>query len=357
MIISFLISITSSVVASERFFFDNETSRILHLSNKLDEKIENISLIYKNDEANHYLQQIMDKLFPEYANLFRVRILLSTDVNAFALANGSIYFTLGLLAKIDNEAQVAAVLAHEGAHCVLSHQLNQRRKTKDILTNFENFDADKSLTYLSEYSIDSEYKADELGLKKLAIAGYNPTGVISMLQILAQEELDDSNNEIESFQTHPETQKRIDKLTTLINDKTGEHNKASYQKYLAIFRTKVFELYLSKYKFQSVLLSIEGMKESSDHTYKTWFYIGEAYRQRDDLGDNKKAESAYLNALKINPLYTFSYQALGILYLKRGELNKALNMFDQYLSLKSGKNINPYIMLYHSEIKTKLAQQ
>ena len=75
------------------------------------------------------LQRLNIDLLPHiiYPDI-RVRIVDSPSLNAFALPNGSIYINTGMLTRLDNEAQLATVLAHEGVHFTHKHSWQQRRK-------------------------------------------------------------------------------------------------------------------------------------------------------------------------------------------------------------------------------------
>ena len=57
--------------------------------------------------------------------VFDVKIVVIKDpyLNAFAFPNGVIYIHTGMLARMDNEAQLAALLAHEMSHCIHRHTL------------------------------------------------------------------------------------------------------------------------------------------------------------------------------------------------------------------------------------------
>ena len=88
--------------------------------------LEASGIIYENQKLDHYLQQIIAKIAPPDAKkklTFRVRVITDPFLNAFAFPNGVIYIHTGLLARLDNEAQLAALLAHEVSHCTQQHSL------------------------------------------------------------------------------------------------------------------------------------------------------------------------------------------------------------------------------------------
>src|SRR3954468_6166246 len=111
---------------------------------------------------------------------FQVTILNSPVVNAFALPNGRLYVTRGLLALAGDTSEIAAVLSHEIAHVTLRHasQRNEMRArstlitrvTENVLKNAADAEAlrDRSRTNLAGFSRAQELEADQAGVKVLA---------------------------------------------------------------------------------------------------------------------------------------------------------------------------------------------
>src|SRR5690606_25074031 len=99
--------------------------------------------IYEDEELNNYVSELGQKLVevshlrredadPQFQNTqFTFRVLNSPIVNAFALPGGYVYVTRGLLAHLDNEAQLAVVLGHEIGHVAARHA-SQRAATQQI---------------------------------------------------------------------------------------------------------------------------------------------------------------------------------------------------------------------------------
>ena len=95
-----------------------------------------------------------------------VRIYDSTELNAFALPNGSIYFNIGLLARIENEAQLATILAHEAAHFIEKHSFRQRVSSKNYAAFAVSgipFSRLVAVSSISGFSQDLEREADKKG--------------------------------------------------------------------------------------------------------------------------------------------------------------------------------------------------
>jgi len=138
--------------------------------------------------------------------------------NALALPGGYIFITRGLLKEMKTEGQLAAVLAHEVGHVVardtmaaLSRQLSMTaivaaahvggapgRVTRAV---------DLTSAMLSlQYSREDEKEADLTGLSYMTQAGYDPNGIVQMMQILGELQ---TVRPIEFFSTHPNPESRI----------------------------------------------------------------------------------------------------------------------------------------------------
>ncbi|MDP3123384.1 MAG: M48 family metallopeptidase, partial [Thiobacillus sp.] len=100
-------------------------------ADEFDRALERAGRVNTDPVLTAYLQGILDRLFPEFKNRLRVRLLNAQQINAFALPNGSIYVNAGLIARFENEAQLATVLAHEGAHFTHRHSLQQAERLRN----------------------------------------------------------------------------------------------------------------------------------------------------------------------------------------------------------------------------------
>jgi predicted Zn-dependent protease len=150
-----------------------------------------------------------------------------TTVNAFSLPGGKIYITTGLLKKLDNEGELAAVLAHEVAHVSRRHYARHlgRAMLMSWVRKFLGGGADKTLleagSYLSanvailRMNQEDEIEADCQGTVYIYALGYDPSASISMVRKLLKME-----QEIpESFRvfavSHPPSRERLDAVLRL----------------------------------------------------------------------------------------------------------------------------------------------
>jgi predicted Zn-dependent protease len=157
-------------------------------------------------------------------------VLEAPQLNAFATPGGHIFVTRGLVARMQNEAELAGVLAHEIAHVLRKHHLKAIQKTAQLelantaLGSFARQDErsnrrEKLLSAGSELFArgldkDDELEADRLGVVIAARAGYDAYGLPAVLQTLQAMNPADSGLAL-MFKTHPAPAERLDALQKL----------------------------------------------------------------------------------------------------------------------------------------------
>ncbi len=136
----------------------------------LDELMLSGKILY-NDPLSLYVNRVMDNLLrsePGLRKEIEVYVIKSPAVNAFATNSGVIVVNMGLLAKLNNEAELAYVLAHEVIHYREKHTINKYVESKKIENNkgvYRRASLDEKLLARSNYSQDKETEADLEGLK------------------------------------------------------------------------------------------------------------------------------------------------------------------------------------------------
>jgi predicted Zn-dependent protease len=161
---------------------------------------------------------------PAYRFTFR-EIEQPGTVNAFALPGGHIYVTRDLMRLAGNEAQIAAVVAHEIAHVTERHVAERLGTTYGVQALAgaalgENSGAVTQLAssvlqqgFLLKYSRDQELEADRVGLRYLTRAGYDPQAAVAIFRKLAA---DGGQGAPAFLSSHPTTDRRIEQLQQII---------------------------------------------------------------------------------------------------------------------------------------------
>lgn len=150
---------------------------------------------------------------------YRITILNSSSPNAFALPNGELYVTRGLLALANDTSEVAAVIAHEVAHVTASHALKRAELEKIAQSLPEGLGPNEThgpdtLQFLrASFSRAQELEADEIGIKTIAKAGYDPYGAARFLSSMARlstfQTLSQTGRRMTFLSSHPATPQRL----------------------------------------------------------------------------------------------------------------------------------------------------
>lgn len=164
-------------------------------------------------------------------------VVRTETINAFAMPGGTVLVTSGLVRRLANESELAGVLAHEIAHVVKKHQLAaiQSSLNSDVLAGFgkdaagqaigrrggdvmglksmaanAGVEALKNGVFLRPLDRGMEYEADRMAVVIAARSGYDPYGLVSVMQMLAQTKGDGSGASL--FDTHPSPTDRMGEL-------------------------------------------------------------------------------------------------------------------------------------------------
>jgi len=187
--------------------------------------------------ANPKLQQYVNRvglwvaLQGSRPNLaWRFAVLDNDNVNAFATPGGYVFITRGLLAQLQSEAELAAVLGHEIAHVEKKHHLKAMKKDAGIkllgrgvghVAGSAGSAEDRERLsqvagvakglYARGLDKEDEYDADRTGTILAARAGYDPYGMVQVLQTLDGVNADASKFAL-LFKTHPKPAERLARL-------------------------------------------------------------------------------------------------------------------------------------------------
>jgi predicted Zn-dependent protease len=158
---------------------------------------------------------------------YSFRVVEASHVNAYAFPGGSIACTRGILLGIDNEAQLAALLGHEIGHVSARH--TAARMSQGMLMQLAVVGATIAVSQkddrftpvagtvgalgsgllLAKYSRDDERQADALGMEYMVRVGYNPEGMVGLMQMLTSLHDKEPSQLQMMFASHPMSQERL----------------------------------------------------------------------------------------------------------------------------------------------------
>lgn len=177
----------SELTRSEGFVVEN----IVTMGSVFTKKLHRSGKVIFNCPAGDYLNKIKSKLLEEYPKvdkLITVYVTEDPSLNAFATVNNNIYVNIGLLARIENEAQLAFILAHEILHIVDAHIIDGTLKlTREAkVYNKSNVGIDDNLFQLRRHEVSREHEtqADLDGFELYLKQKYDALEGVTALQLL-----------------------------------------------------------------------------------------------------------------------------------------------------------------------------
>lgn len=160
---------------------------------------------------------------------YEFKIVDSPVVNAFAVPGGYVYFTRGIMANFNNEAEFAGVLGHEIGHITARHSVIQQRNAMlgqlgiiagimlvpELSQFVEPLSAGMQLAMMS-FGRDAERQSDELGVEYSSRIGYDATEMAGFFTTLERQDKASGGEEIPEFlSTHPSPEERNITVTKL----------------------------------------------------------------------------------------------------------------------------------------------
>jgi predicted Zn-dependent protease len=195
--------------------------------------------LYPDQTLQAYVDRVGDRIVEQSSvnqssYPFEFHLLRDTQtINAFALPGGQVFITAALLSRLNSEAQLAGVLGHEIAHVVARHGAEHLAKQQlgAALVNAVGIAASdtpegaRKAAILAQavnqmvnlkYEREDELESDRLGFRFMTEAGYNPQGIVELMQILASSR--NGQPPPEFFSTHPNPGNRTERLGELIQE-------------------------------------------------------------------------------------------------------------------------------------------
>ena len=216
------------------FSAERDLNKEQKLGKKLSENIEKKHEVIEDPQKNLLIKQIGNKLakVSELKEMnYHFKILNIEGPNAFSIPGGYIYVTHDLFDYVQSDDELAGILAHEIAHVIHNHALKQTRDNTKftlltilgaLLTGEPNvavLGKLTTITFLNQYSREYEEEADLTAINLLIKAGYNSVGFLTFLERLYTREMFKPEVNLGIFQTHPETENRINYIRNKLIEK------------------------------------------------------------------------------------------------------------------------------------------
>lgn len=249
-------------------FVTMSESQEVSIGRSEDNKVRQQYGTYDDPALQRYVSDIGQRLAKSSHRTglqYQFLVVDSPEVNAFALPGGYIYITRGILAYLNSEAELAAVLGHEIGHVTARHSVQQisattaanvgatvlqilvpqvRNSAGDLLVNV------LGGAVLSGYGREHELEADRLGAEYLARTGYDPQAMIKVVGVLKNQELFDAEvAKAEGreprryhglFASHPDNDTRLQEVVREAAKFTSTENRINREEFLRRMERMVF---------------------------------------------------------------------------------------------------------------------
>ncbi|HVN97537.1 MAG TPA: M48 family metalloprotease [Syntrophorhabdaceae bacterium] len=327
-------------------------------------KIARSGLVYEDENLTAYLNNVLTKLLPEGGvpgMKPKVVVLKNRAINAFTFPDGTIYINSCMLALMENEAQLAVVLAHEAIHAINHHTIKEYRNTKSKTSFLASitvvgawvgagiFGAVGTMAAVTGYSRALETEADMEGLPMVVKAGYDPAESIAFFSLLEAEAKEENVKEPFFFGSHPRLQERKGNCEVFMKsagNKGGSTNREGFAEALSDIVFDSAWLELKAGRFNTAKTMAERYRGTKDGDPKAYYLLGEIFRQRGDKGDQEAARENYTKAIFLDESYGDPYKALGLMSLKLKENENARRYFGEYLARSPDTKDRAYIEEY-----------
>jgi beta-barrel assembly-enhancing protease len=294
------------------------------------------------------LQRVVRRLSPLLESKMVFKVLTSPNPNAMMFPSGASYITTGMLALMQNEDELAFVLAHEIAHFRQRHSYIHRnqRNTAMGLGSFIGLGLPILAHYIALSSVygfsrDHEREADAMSWDTMVQGGYNPRAGVAILQSLLDHNTDVKPLQKSHFASHPEMVERLETW----NQRIARDNPAEFSstKDRSVFLSETQALRqrgLTEILKAQRPLPIIRLLEPDDSATRERFsgvslaMLAQAYLQRNENEDSAKARAALERALANKPDDVYALRVLGEIELRAKNLAVARTHFEKFLAVE-----------------------
>ncbi|HXF91293.1 MAG TPA: tetratricopeptide repeat protein [Nitrospiraceae bacterium] len=315
---------------------------------------------YLNDVVQRLVAQARPRPF-----VYSIRVVNDASINAFTFGGGLLYVNAGLLARMENEAQLAMVLAHEIAHVTESHvtkgiegsygiqvlgQLAAQAAETSGKVTLPPALLQKTYEYSMKAAISghgraSETEADVVGLEYMVKAGYDPREAPKTLEQLLKEYGDQGALENFFYGDHPTNKSRIAKLTGLVQSKYSQElasrkllvNTDEFNRRTRELVVNVGKLDYERKRFKTAAAMFEKALAAKDNDPVLHYYLGKIALETESGPEaSNRAIGHFVAAIKANEAFADAYREMGLAYFKLGDRKTAAMALEKYLSLSPG---------------------
>lgn len=325
---------------------ESEEGGLWAMMDREETRIRRSPLVVRDPGLNGYLRDLVCRLAGDHCPDVRLLVVRTAQLNASMAPNGLMQVWSGLLLRVDNEAQLAAILGHELGHYLERHTLEQLReiKTRSAAALFVSmFGLPGALASLGiqasvfGFSREQESRADLLGMRLLLQAGYDgreaPKVWNNLLDELKVTRGEQAGRSSSLFATHPPEAERRDALSRLAGDSGGRLGVEELERVIAPHRLEWLQEEIRRGQYEESLALFDRKLAQRPDDAQLLYARGEVRRLRngaDDLalalGDLQRGSAAQQPPPEL-------FRSLGLVHRKREDRAAATAAFEKYLAL------------------------
>ena len=334
---------------------------------RVEEEIKASDQLERDPALLAYLKTVTDRVTGGASRDFRIYLFRSADFNAGMYPNGMMIVNTGLLIRMANEAQLAAVLGHESGHYLKNHVIqsfrNQKRRFAIMnflslglglggvaagVSTYDLVSVINNAIFLGafSYSRDLEEEADRFGLDRLVAAGYDPMAaslvwqqLIAERQASADERRKRRRRGYSLLATHPADDERMKALASAARAMAARRPGATddgAERYAAAMAPHMVAYLEDQVKLNDpgASLYLVSRLATGGWTAPLRLAEGDVYALRDRDGDADRAFAAYTAAVTLPEPPAKAWRAYGYGALRRGQGDQGRTALQRYLDLE-----------------------
>jgi predicted Zn-dependent protease len=325
---------------------DTDEGGLWGIMDREEMRLKRSPLAIQDKGLKTYLSDLLCKLSDGHCPDIRVHPVRVPHFNALMAPNGMMLLWSGLMLRVENEAQLVAILGHELGHYLERHQVEQLRAAKDraVLSTMVGFIGGVGtfvgqiglLANMFAFSREHEARADRMGMRLMRHAGYDGReaaavwdNLLAELQVTGGKNV---GNRGDLFETHPTTAGRRDELLQLAGNAGGMTGAESYRKAIAPLRFGWLQDEVKRGQYEESVLLFDRMLRKDDKDADVLYARGEVFRLRDDGGDAEKALADLDRASRLAKPPAETFRSLGLVHKQRRDRAAAAQAFETYLA-------------------------
>lgn len=316
------------------------------LMDREETRLRRSPFLVRDQALNDYLYQLVCKLGGEHCADVRVYVVRTPLFNASMAPNGMLQVWSGLLLRVENEAQLGAVLGHELAHYLERHSIERLRDVRgraafgQFIGLFGAIGAIAQMGMLASmfaFSREHETRADRLSMQLLQRAGYDGREAARVWDNLMAEVkaggYEDPAKRNPMVATHPAMETRRDELVSLAGLRGGETGEQAFVNVIASQRGGWLQDELRRGQHAETLSLCDRLLARRPDDMQARFTRALARQQRNGPDDASAALSDLQQLVAQADAPPQAHRALGLLHRQQGQNGPAREALQRFLEL------------------------